>query len=276
MADKEKNTETELKTDTKKDTKTKTEAAAKPKSKAKPKAKAEDKKEAKAASKTDTADVAPYKIKDSQAASLQAQKPKKNFSATLFLIAILAIVIITTAYQLNTQMSERSTQADTDTQENTVNAEPGDLSAQVNTTDVTAAPAAETQAEPANIEQASAVTEAPEQDAPPADQVPLKQAETQALTQAQIRSAKHYETIQQRRQEFEKRMQLKKQEYDAIVEAHKKERAKLAAEQNDVMLRIRQKNEETKLKVDEIRKQIYDLYQQINQIMYESSRVQRQ
>ena len=190
-------------------------------------------------------------------------------------------------------MSELSAQSDT--QKNTVNAEPGDLSAPVNTMDITAAPAAETQAEPANIKeasavteapkqdappanikQASAVTEAPKQDAPPANQSPLKQAGTQALTQAQARSAKHYETLQQRRQEFEKRMQLKKQEYETIVEAHKQERAKLAAEQNDLMLRMRQKNEETKLKVDEIRQQIYDLYQQMNQIMRESSQVQRQ
>ena len=171
-------------------------------------------------------------------------------------------------------MSEQSAQADS--QENTVNAEPGNLSAQVNTIDVTATPAAETQAEPANIKQALAVTEAPKQDAAPANQVPLQQAKTQALTQVQTHAAKHYETIQQRRQKFEKRMQLKKQEYEAIVEAHKKERAKLAAEQNDVILRIRQKNKETKLKVDKIRKQIYDLHQQINQIMRESFRVQRQ
>ena len=82
--------------------------------------------------------------------------------------------------------------------------------------------------------------------------------------------------MQQRHQAFEKRMQLKKQEYEAIVEAHNKERAKLAAEQNDVMLRIRKKNEETKLKVDDIRKQIYDLHLQINQIMRESSQVRRQ
>ena len=271
MADTEKSTETEIKTET--------EAAPKPKSKAKakakPKAKAKDKPKAKKASKTNTADVAPYQSKGNKAASSQAQKPKYTFSTTLLLIAILAIVIITT-YKLNIQMSELSAQADT--QINTVNAEPGDLSAQVNTMDITAAPAAETQAEPANIKEASAVTEAPKQDAPPANQSPLKQAGTQALTQAQPqpRSAKHYETMQQHRQEFEKRMQLKKQEYEAIVEAHKQERAKLAAEQNDLMLRIRQKNEETKLKADELRQQIYDLYQQINLIMRESSQAQRQ
>ena len=298
MADTEKKTETDIKTETETDIKTETEAAPKPKStvkakaapkpkstakakaapkpkstakaKAKPKAKAK----AKTASKTNTADVAHYQSKGNKAASSQAQKPKQKFSTTLLLIAIFAIVVIITTYKLNIQMSELSAQSDT--QKNTVNAEPDNLSAQVKTMDITAAPAAETQAEPANIKEASAVTEAPKQDAPPANQSPLKQAGTPALTQTQTRSATHYESLQQRRQEFEKRMQLKKQEYETIVETHKQERAKLAAEQNNLMLRSRQNNEETKLKVDEIRQQINDLYQQINQIMRESSQVQRQ
>ncbi len=173
-----------------------------------------------------------------------------------------------------------------DTQEN---AEPGNLSAQVvtqiNTTDVVAEPVVATQEEPANIKQDTAVVEAPKQDTPPAYQAPREQARsqgvaqsqarTQAQTEAQARSAKRNETMQQRRQAFEKEMQLKKQEYEAIVKAHKQERAKLAAEQNAVMLRIKQKNQETKLKVDELRKQIYALHQQINQIMRESSQPQR-
>ena len=141
--------------------------------------------------------------------------------------------------------------------------------------DVVAAAVAETQAEPANIKQDATEIEAPEQVTPPANQAPVEQARSQAVAQMQARSAMHDETLQQRRQAFEKKMQLKKQEYQAIVKAHKEERAKLAAEQNDVMLRIRQKNQETKLKVDEIRKQVYELHQQINQIMRESSQVRR-
>ena len=282
MADTEKSTENEIKTETeaapKPKAKAKGKAKAKAKAKAKPKAKAKDKPKAKTASKKNTADVAPYQSKGNKAASSQAQKPKQKFSTTLLLIAILAIVVITTTYQLNIQISELSAQDDS--QENSVNAELDNLSSQVNVMGFTAAPAAESQAEPANINEASneasAVTEAPKQDAPSANQAPPGQTGSQAITQVQARSAKHYETMQQRHQAFEKRMQLKQQEYEAIVEAHKKERAKLAAEQNDVMLRIRKKNEETKLKVDEIRKQIYDLHQQINQIMRESSQVRRQ
>ena len=91
-----------------------------------------------------------------------------------------------------------------------MNAELDNLSSQVNVMGFTAAPAAETQAEPANINEASAVTEAPKQDAPPANQAPPEQTGSQAITQVQARSAKHDETMQQRHQAFEKRMQLKK------------------------------------------------------------------
>ena len=268
-------TETEEATKPKSTAKAKAKPKAKAKAKAKPKvkttakAKPKVKPKAETTSKANTADVAPYLSKDNKIEPPQAQASKHKPFTTLLLISVIAIVVIITTYKLNIEISELSARDDT----------------QVNTMAVVAAPvaapaaetlAAEIQAEPANIKEDAAVAEAPEQVTPPANQAPVEQATSQAVTQTQARSAIHNETMQQRRQVFEKKMQLKKQEYEAIVKAHKAERAKLAAEQNDVMLRIRQKNQETKLKVDELRKQIYELHQQINQIMRESSQVQRQ
>ena len=255
MADTEKNEETEAAPKPK----TTAKAKAKPKDKAKAKAKPKVKPKAETASKANTADVAPYLSKNNKIKPSQTQAPKQNSFTTLLLIAVIAILVVITTYKVNMQVNELTARDDTP----------------VNAMDVVAAPVAETQAEPANIKQDATEIEAPEQVTPPANQAPVEQARSQAVAQMQARSAMHNVTLQQRRQAFEKKIQLKKQEYQAIVKAHKKERAKLAAEQNDVMLRIRQKNQETKLKVDEIRKQVYELHQQINQIMRESSQVRR-
>jgi len=71
-------------------------------------------------------------------------------------------------------------------------------------------------------------------------------------------------------------MQLKRQKFASIIQAHQQERAKLEAEQNDVIQRMRQNHLETKNKVDEIRKQISELHEEIRRLLWESSQAQRQ
>jgi len=266
MADTETEEATKPKSTAKAKAKPKAKAKAKPKVKTTAKAKPKVKPKAETTSKANTADVAPYLSKDNKIEPPQAQASKHKPFTTLLLISVIAIVVIITTYKLNIEISELSARDDTQVNAMAVVAAPVAAPA--------AAPIAEKQAEPTNFKEDAAVVETPEQVAPPTNQAPVEQSRSQTITQTH--SAKHDETMQQRRQVFEKRMQLKKQEFKAIVEAHKKERAKLAAEQNNVMLRIKQKNQETKLKVDEIRKQIYELHQEINQIMRESSQVQRQ
>lgn len=246
MADKEENTETK----------------AAPKKKAAPKAKAKSEAKPKTATvtKAKTADAAPYLKKDINTESSPAEPSKQKPFTLLAIIAVFIIIIIITIYKLDAQINGISAQVDT--QDN--------AGASIATS--VAAPVAVMQPEQVASEEETPAAVTPIQQAPPATQ----EAPEQSRTQPQQRAEQHRETMQQRRQAFEKEMQSKKQEYEAIVSAHEKERAKLAAEQDDVMQRMRQNHMETKSKVDEIRKQIFELHEKIRQIMRESSPVRQQ
>jgi len=119
MADTEKNTETNAEP--------KKKPTAKAKKAAKPKAK-KSKPKAETASKAKTVSAAPYKKEDSNTESSPTGSSKQKYFTSLALIAVLAILIIITAYKLDTQLSDLSAPAGT--QENTVAA----VTAQVATT----------------------------------------------------------------------------------------------------------------------------------------------
>ncbi len=249
MADKEIDKETEVAPKPKSTTKAK--AKAKPKTSAKPKAKPKTRPKAEATSKANATDAAPYLKKDRETESSHTQPPAQKSYTSLVLLVVFTIVVITTAYKLNMQLNDLYVQ--TDTQENIAAIAPSLV--------------AVTKTEPVSIEEDTPTISTPVQQPPPAYQQPREQARARP----QGHSENRYETMQQRRQAFEKEMQIKKQEFDEIIQAHQQERDKLAAEQNDITLRMRQNHQETKNKVNEIRKQISELHEKIRQIMIESS-----
>lgn len=260
MADTEKNTETNAAP--------KKKSTAKAKTAAKPKAK-KSKPKAETASKAKTVTAALYKKEDSNTESSPTGSSKQKSFTSLVLIAVLAILVITTAYKLDTQLSDLS--APVGTQENTV----ATVTAPVATTQAdltTNEPVAKTQADVTTNKEETPSAVTPVRQAPPA----IQEIREQARAKSQQRAAKYNESLQQRRQAFEKEMQLKRQEYASIIQAHQQERAKLEAEQNDVIRRMRQNHLETKNNIDEIRKQISELHEEIRRLLWESSQAQRQ
>ncbi len=200
MAETDKNEETEAAPKPK----TTAKAKAKPKAKAKAKAKPKVKAKAKAKPKAETAS----KANTAKVESPQTQAPKQKSFTTVLLLAVIAILVVITTYKLNMEINTLS--AHDDVQVNGVDVVTAPVAAPVTAPAVP--PIAETQAEPANIKEDTAAVKAPVQVTPPANRTSVEQARAQAVTRMKARSAMHDKTMQQRRQAFEKKMQLKKQE----------------------------------------------------------------
>lgn len=251
MTDAENNTETEAAA--KPESTPKKKAAAKPKAKAKAKPKTAAKTEAK--NKTNTADVAPYKKSHSMPETSHGASGKRRSATTLTLLLVVAILIPTTIYKFNEELNSLPAQADS--QENTADAdtEPASTAMMQEKPESSASNDAETQSDTT-----------PVQDTLPTN----KNTHELAMAQAQERMTSSRELMQQRRQAYEKEMLLKQQEYKAIIEAHRQERAKIAERQKMEAQRIKQYHLETRKKVYEIQQQIFQLNEKIKQIMQES------
>ena len=247
MTDAENNTETEAAA--KPESTPKKKAAAKPKAKAKPKTAA--KTEAK--NKTNIADVAPYKKSHSMPETSHDASAKRRSATTLTLLLVVAILIPTTIYKFNEELNSLPAQADS--QENTADAEPASTAMMQEKPESSASNDAETQSDTT-----------PVQDTLPTN----KNTHELSMAQAQQRMTSNRELMQQRRQAYEKEMLLKQQEYKAIIEAHRQERAKIAERQKMEAQRIKQYHLETRKKVYEIQRQIFELNEKIKQIMQES------
>jgi hypothetical protein len=247
MTDAENNTETEAVA--KPESTPKKKAAAKPKAKAKPKTAA--KTEAK--NKTNIADVAPYKKSHSMPETSHDASAKRRSATTLTLLLVVAILIPTTIYKFNEELNSMPVQADS--QEKTADAEP--------------ASTATMQEKPESSVSNDAATKS---DTTPVQDTLTSNKNTHelAMAQAQERMTSSRELMQQRRQAYEKEMLLKQQEYKAIIEAHRQERAKIAERQKMEAQRIKQYHLETRKKVYEIQRQIFELNEKIKQIMQES------
>lgn len=252
MTDAENNTETEAAA--KPESTPKKKAATKPKAKAKAKPKTAAKTEAK--NKTNIADVAPYKKSHSMPETSNDASAKRRSATTLTLLLVVAILIPTTIYKFNEELNSLPVQADS--QEKTVDAEP--------------ASTATMQEKPE-----SSVSSVSNDAATKSDTIPVQDTLTSnknthelAMAQAQERMTSSRELMQQRRQAYEKEMLLKQQEYKAIIEAHRQERAKIAERQKMEAQRIKQYHLETRKKVYEIQRQIFELNEKIKQIMQES------
>ena len=251
MTDAENNTETEAAA--KPESTPKKKAATKPKAKAKPKAKPKTAAKTEAKNKTNTADVAPYKKSHSMSETSHDASAKRRSATTLTLLLVVAILIPTTIYKFNEELNSLPAQADS--QENTADAEP--------------ASTAMMQEKPESS--ASNDAETPSDTTPVQDTLPSnKNTHELAMAQAQERMTSSRELMQQRRQAYEKEMLLKQQEYKAIIEAHRQERAKIAERQKMEAQRIKQYHLETRKKVYEIQQQIFELNEKIKQIMQES------
>ncbi|NOQ88794.1 MAG: hypothetical protein GQ550_07705 [Gammaproteobacteria bacterium] len=77
------------------------------------------------------------------------------------------------------------------------------------------------------------------------------------------------EIIQQRRHAYEKEIQSRRQKYQEMMAARQQEMAKAAEEQKEKFQRIRQNQLETRLKVQEMQEQIFELHEKIHQLMQE-------
>ena len=236
-------TDTKKNTETKAATKTATKAKSTTKSKTTTKAKAKPKAETK--NKTNPVDTAPYAKNDSKTGPSHVESPKQNSSAPLILLLVSAILILTTIYKYNDERSNLPAQADL--QENTADAE---------TTS-----AAIMQANPTSNNAGTQSVHTPYQHTPPA----YEKTRKQARAEAQERATKHNEMMQQRRQAYEKEMQSK-QQYKTTMEARQQERAKI---QKDEFQRMKQNHLETRKKIQEMQKQIFDLHEKIRQLMHE-------
>jgi hypothetical protein len=166
---------------------------------------------------------------------------------------VVAILIPTTIYKFNEELNSMPVQADS--QEKTADAEP--------------ASTATMQEKPESSVSNDAATKS---DTTPVQDTLTSNKNTHelAMAQAQERMTSSRELMQQRRQAYEKEMLLKQQEYKAIIEAHRQERAKIAERQKMEAQRIKQYHLETRKKVYEIQRQIFELNEKIKQIMQES------
>ena len=255
MTDEIENTEAD--TDPKPTAKPKAAPKKKAKAKAKPKAEAKPKTETK--NKANTADSAPYIQKDSKAASANTEAQKKKSSAPLIFLLVAVALILTTIYKFNEEHSNQPAQADS--QENIVVAEPAST---VMTQAIPANDGADTS--PVQASDASDATEATEQPAPPAPE----ETQEQAAVQVQELTTNNSEMRQQRLDAYKKEIQLKQQQFRALMEARQQERAEIVKKQKAELQRIKQKQLETRRKAEEIQKQIYDLHEKLRQLMKES------
>lgn len=238
MTDENKNT------DTKATTKAETTAKAAPKAKTKPKVKAKQKAVAKSTAKP--VEDAPYLKKDSKTEPSHTQSTKRKSSTPVVLLLIVAALILTTTYKFNEERNNLPAQANT--HDNSVVAEP--------------ATAALQQVVPDNNNIKTSPLQAPE------PQTLLTDVKTDGQTEQQVTN--NNDLMQQRRQAYEKEIQLKQQQFKALMEARQKERAEIIAKQKAELQRIKQKQLETRVEARAIQQQILDLHEKLHQLMKEA------
>ena len=238
MTDENKNT------DTKATTKAETTAKAAPKAKTKPKVKAKQKAVAKSTAKP--VEDAPYLKKDSKIEPSHTQSAKRKSSTPVVLLLVVAALILTTTYKFNEERNNLPAQANT--HDNSVVAEP--------------ATAALQQVVPDNNNIKTSPLQAPE------PQTLLTDVKTDGQTEQQVTN--NNDLMQQRRQAYEKEIQLKQQQFKALMEARQKERAEIIAKQKAELQRIKQKQLETRVEARAIQQQILDLHEKLHQLMKEA------
>lgn len=242
MTDENKNT------DAKATTKAETTAKAAPKAKAKPKVKTKPKAVAKSTAKP--VEDAPYLKKDSKTEPSHTQSAKRKSSTSVVLLLIVAALILTTTYKFNEERNNLPAQANT--HDNSVVAEP------------TAADLKQVVPDNNNIK--TSPLQAPE------PQTLLTDAQTDGQTDGQTEQqvTNNDDLMQQRRQAYEKEIQLKQQQFKALMEARQKERAEVIAKQKAELQRIKQKQLETRVEARAIQQQILDLHEKLRQLMKEA------
>jgi len=193
---------------------------------------------AKDTAKPDPVATAPYIKKDDTAESPQAESENSKSSATLTISLLLAAVIIITVtiYKFNEEVSNLSTHkvAQTSTQINTERSE---------TTTEAITPASTN-----NNDTAIHSTQEPEA----------------------VAVANNSDATQQRRQAYKNERTSRQKQYQAMMEARQLEMAKAVEAQKEKYNHFRHEQLETKMEIQEIQKQIYQLNERLRYLIQKS------
>ena len=193
--------------------------------------------ETKDTAKPDPATTAPYIKKDDTAGSPQAESEKNKSSVTLTISLLIAAVIIIsiTTYKFNEEVSNLSGHKVAQT------------STQINTEKSEATPEAITPANtPVSTNNKDTVIHS---------------------TQKPEVVASNNDVTNQRRLAYAGEMQSRQKQYQEMMAARQQEMAKTVEAQKERYNRFRQERQETKIEVQAIRKQIYQLNERLRYLM---------
>ena len=193
--------------------------------------------ETKDTAKPDPVTAAPYMKKDDTAGSPQAESEKKKSSVALTISLLLAAVIIIfiTTYKFNEEVS------------NLPGHKVAETSIQINT------------------EKSETITEAI---TPASVPVSTNNKDTAIhSTQKPGAVANNNDVTKQRRQAYTDEMQSRQKQYQAMMAARQQEMARTVEAQKEKYNRFRQERLETKMEIQEIRKQIYQLNERLRYLI---------
>ncbi len=219
----------------------------------------------------------PYLKKDSKNASSQmksgTQSEKNKYFIPLVLLVVVIAIILTTIYKF---YDERSTKlAHTDTQENTEITEPASAamiqaSPSINTPDQLVQSTNENISNEIIDEQANTQTNELE------SQQLAETTNNDAQMAGSDDDSDRSESIAQRRQEYEKEIESKQKELQALMAQREEDRIETVAKLKEEYQRIQEKQQEIRMKAQEIQKEIYNLHEKRFQLMREARAQNRQ
>ena len=191
------------------------------------------------AAKQESATAAPYLKKDNTSEADQDESVKSGTSKVLILsLLLIAIVIVPiTIYKFNEQLTSLSSKKvdQASTQTNLDN---------TGTTSATIAPTS-TDNNDTNMQ---------------STQVPETVVNNKTVLN-------NNEVIQQRRQAYANEMQSRQEQHQAMMTARQQEMAKAAEARKEKYKQFRQEQEETKVEIQKVRKQIYQLNERLRHLM---------
>jgi hypothetical protein len=193
--------------------------------------------ETKDTAKPDPVTTAPYIKKDDTAGSPQAKSEKKKSSVALTISLLLAVVIIIsiTTYKFNEEVSNLSGHKVAET------------STQIDT------------------EKSETITEAI---TPASAPVSTNNKDTAIhSTQGPRVVANNNDVTKQRRQAYTDEMQSRQKQYQEMMAARQQEMTKNVEAQKEKYNRFRQEQLKTKMEIQEIRKQVYQLNERLRYLM---------